>query len=624
MKRKILLLLMMVCLLTAFLGLQVHGDQYYDIRHYDVLIDVDEDNNYHITETIDVEFYSPRHGIYRDIPTLRNGIQHPLRKIKVIDPKTGDRYGKDITSTAEQTRIQIGDADIYVDGFQTYEISYTYVGGMDYDTTMDEFYFNVIGDNWDANIDQVTFTIHMPEAFNPDSVNVTSGTFGSTATNQVVFTVDGTTITGETTTPLYREFVTVALPLEEGYYTGVSNSINFFGFALLTLFTIAISFLAFKKNRELKSTDHIIPVVQFRPPSGFNAAEIAYIYNRESISNTDVSSLILNWASRGYLTIGEDPYSKKKDQMAFTKLKDLPKTSPGYEVALFNAMFRLGSQGVVTTKDLTNTFYENLNAATIGLQKKFSGKQEILVNKIQWLSKVFAILFALAYSLIFSIVATFLTHRAFSLYFIVSMIGSILIIVALSVIAAVFKTGPTAKKKLVTGLIGGFFFIVLSLIYYSFFNPLIKILAWGGSWSLLVLLIINIVYLLGLWFMVSARKYTAYANEVLGYVEGFREFLRTAKNDQMEMIYHQNPDYVYDILPYAMVLGLTKIWEDHANRLSVPPPSWYSSSRSFTPAAFTHTMNNSFASASSQPSSSSSSSGGSSGGGGGGGGGGSW
>ena len=93
------------------------------------------------------------------------------------------------------------------------------------------------------------------------------------------------------------------------------------------------------------------------------------------------------------------------------------------------------------------------------------------------------------------------------------------------------------------------------------------------------------------------------------------------------MLVDENPNYFFDILPYAIVLNVTDKWSDKFNDLVSEPPKWYNSNSfsTFNATSFTNSMSNTISSISntmtssprSSSSSSSSSSGGSSGGGGG-------
>ena len=121
-------------------------------------------------------------------------------------------------------------------------------------------------------------------------------------------------------------------------------------------------------------------------------------------------------------------------------------------------------------------------------------------------------------------------------------------------------------------------------------------------------------------------KRTAYGNQMLGKLKGFRNFLETAEKDRLESLVMNDPSYFYNILPYTYVLGVSEKWIEKFETIAIQPPSWYSGSTTFNMHSFGTFMNSTMQSAQSSMTSSpsSSSGGGSSGGGSGGGGGGSW
>lgn len=70
-------------------------------------------------------------------------------------------------------------------------------------------------------------------------------------------------------------------------------------------------------------------------------------------------------------------------------------------------------------------------------------------------------------------------------------------------------------------------------------------------------------------------KRTEFYDEQLNEIIGFRDFLRDAEKDRLETLLQDDPQYYYNILPYANVLGVSKIWSDKFNDLSFAPPSYY-------------------------------------------------
>jgi uncharacterized membrane protein len=133
-------------------------------------------------------------------------------------------------------------------------------------------------------------------------------------------------------------------------------------------------------------------------------------------------------------------------------------------------------------------------------------------------------------------------------------------------------------------------------------------------------------------FMAILPKRTEYGANILAEVKGFKDFLESVEKERIEKMVIEQPNYFYDVLPFAYVLGVSNKWIKKFEGINLKAPEWYRGSSAFNTMAFGTFMNSTMSSAatsmSSSPSSSSSSGGfsggGFSGGGSGGGGGGSW
>ena len=71
------------------------------------------------------------------------------------------------------------------------------------------------------------------------------------------------------------------------------------------------------------------------------------------------------------------------------------------------------------------------------------------------------------------------------------------------------------------------------------------------------------------------RSRTAYGNEMLGKLLGFRNFIRVSEVDRLEALVEQDPKYFYSILPYAYVFGLSDKWAKKFKSIAVEPPNWF-------------------------------------------------
>ncbi len=601
------------------------ADEYYVIDHYQVDIDVMENNSYNIVETLDVNFQTERHGIYRTIP-----LRFDDRPVKISDISVPG-HEKSINKSRDEVEIRIGSADAYVNGKVTYSISYTYDVGADKLDDMDEFYHNIIGDQWDTTIAAADFRIKMPKAFDPSSVNCTSGYYGEVDNTNVEWKVTGNIISGRMITPLQNyEALTIAVPLPEGYWVNAKTHRDqgwllflIFGYPLYAAAIILAFMLWYTKGRDNK----LFPSVEFDPPEGMNPSEIGYIIDG-SVDSKDVTSLILYWADKGHLELEEETTGKaifKKKKLHLIKLKELDANAKSYEKRVFKKLFNLGDGTRVSTDDLTNKFYTTVSKAKLDIKKSFTDNPERAIYVKG--NKLFTALTGLFAALpIISILAegfmTFTGEGAITALFAIPF-SLFLIIPTMMLGSAITSRGEGARAKILFALLfGGFSFAFFAVFtVWAGGVPIYKYIAAVAS-GIIVSIFVTIM-----------SRRTEYGDKILEKTLGFKEFIKEAEKDKLEMMFESNPSYFYSILPYAMVLNLSDKWSAHFDGIAVEPPSWYRGYRytTFSTAAFASAMNNSFStlnnSMNSSPSSSGSggsSSGGSSGGGSGGGGGGSW
>ena len=76
------------------------------------------------------------------------------------------------------------------------------------------------------------------------------------------------------------------------------------------------------------------------------------------------------------------------------------------------------------------------------------------------------------------------------------------------------------------------------------------------------------------------RKDTPYRLEKLSHLLGFREFIKTAELPMLKSMVDENPSYFYEVLPFAMVFGLSDKWYEHFANISISDPDWYVSDSS--------------------------------------------
>lgn len=492
------LFILIIAVLPAFNAFAA-GEKYYAyvIDNYDVKIDVAEDNILHITETIDVNFNEARHGIYRTIPRRfaveREDGSSSNAKIKVKHFQCSDDY--DLSSTGDEYTIQIGDADRTITGSHTYVLSYDYIIGKDLLEGADEFYYNIIGTEWDTVIKNAAFEINMPKAFDNSKLGFSAGYEGEIGTEAVDYSVDGNRITGKMTMPLgSRMGLTARLELPEGYFQIDKSKENMSVAGLLTLpcillIAVLIIWRIFGKDKK------VIDVVEFYPPEGMNCVDVAHWY-KGSVDGEDVVPLLIELANEGYLTIDDD----KSGSYVIKRVKSYEGTDQSKKTFM-NGLFKHGD---ITYKSrLENDFYVYIdmikNSYNTGKNKK-----NVFMKNSLWMRAVCWLLIAC------------------------------FVFFSFGIFSESYQTLPCIYA------FGGGFIIYLCAFVISFF----------------------------------VRKRTDDGHKMLQRIKGFKIFLETAEKEKLEALVEENPQYFYNILPYAYVLGVSKKWVEKFEPIAMEPPVW--------------------------------------------------
>lgn len=546
----------------------IFADAGYVIDNYRVNIKVDNKNIYSVDENIRVDFLQPRRGIYRIIPEEFNG-----KEIKVTNIQTNVKTAA--KDEGNYIYLRLGDPNRYLTGIKDYKIKYIYNIGWDRNSSYDEVYYNLIGNDWDTTIKKVEFSIELPKSFDSSKVNFTLGKYGSTNTSGVKWSVEGNTINGYTTVTLNpKESVTIALPLPEEYFDFTDQKITYYVFkSVLYLIYLIIPSMALFLLKKYRYREEVVQTVEFYPPDNLTPTEMGY-YIDGIIHSKDLTSLIFYWANKGYLKINELRKAGlfTKDEFEIEFLKDTLDTEKEFEKYMYNALSAYkNSENRLNIKDLRNKFYKHIEKAAEILEI------DLIMNK-----------------------KTLYSSKS-------------------------LRIGSSVRTSIL-------FIVVASFGYFYYFGPgrgldTIVTIIFGGL-SVLITLIIS----------GKIKNRTQYGNEILGRILGFKRFLETAEKRKLEMLLEENPSYFYNILPYTIVLGVSSIWADKFKDLVVEPPQWYGGpdiGNAFVLGAFMGSFNNTLStfndtmlSAPKAPSNfgggSSSMGGGSSGGGAGGGGGGSW
>ena len=290
-------------------------------------------------------------------------------------------------------------------------------------------------------------------------------------------------------------------------------------------------------NRKKK----IIEVVEFSAPDGMTPADAGYVIDK-SIDDRDISSLLIYWAEKKYIEIIQN----EDKTVILKKLKDADDKMKVYEQTMFNTVF---SQKVeVNLKDLPVIIKPI--TSTIKKQIKDENNKKYFNSKIEststWLTLgITCLLVFLSY--FFGSGGTF------------SIICGV-IIFAISTIFSNICNKVYIQKKLkaiilyIVGIVLFLIFALLNLVY-SFTN--LYVLGLITITTFLCLL----TYILCPFLVYRTKE----GQFVVGRLLGLKKYLEVTEKEKIEMLIKENPEYFYNIIPYAYVLNVSNEWIENYN-----------------------------------------------------------
>ncbi len=546
--------------------------------HSDILIK--EDSSITVTENITVEFHRQKHGIYREIPYRysddRGGtIITPVDILSVTD-RNGNKWKYNVSRKGNVINIRIGDPQKYIDGLQTYIISYNVENAILFFEDHDELYWNVTGNYWWAPIKEASANINLSTT--KQSHNLWAACYtGATGSKETACRFETSNNSGNFLTVRnlgVREGFTVAFGWDKGLVVQPSRLKRLIWFLnlrqnwvfIVPLISLIIMFnLWRKKGRDPEVRESI--TVMYEPPK-FNNNYItpgeAGTLIDEKLDPRDITSTIVGLAVKGYIQIEEI----KKEGILFDstdyylkRIKEPDDNLSIFEKMLLNKIFTtdLPVSGRMVS-EMKNEFYKNLNLLKKTLYEELVSKKYFLVSP----------------------------EKVRQTYIIIG----IIILIICSFILPVASNSPAG---LIAGLLTG-----IPVILFAKAMP------------------------------VKTKIGTKAYMEILG----FREFLNRAEKDRLLRM--GDKDLFSKFLPYAIALDVVDNWAKAFEGIFQEMPNWYVSHTgigTFHPHSFSRSISSATSSMASAmfsaPRGSGVSSGrgfggGSSGGGFGGGGGGSW
>lgn len=355
----------------------------------------------------------------------------------------------------------------------------------------------------------------------------------------------------------YDDF-NISIGVDNNYFTRKTPLMSYIGFisSICVMIIVLMIFLKFGKDNK------VIKTISFYPPNGLSSPEVAYLF-KESCSVNNMTTLIFYWASHNHIRIHAIKDKKKDKDFILEKISDLDLSHQEFERTLFNKIFELGDGKSVTKEELKYKLYDNIVKSISSMRKIYVGDKVLYDKKSRILQKICLLL-----SIIPIIPLSIGRFQETSLAYyepIVIIVGFIIVgIVLFFIINSLNRKNNI--KTIYTCIISIISIFVLIFFIDSMSYRIIPQYITIISISMMIISIALSAFV--------SRKSDYYIN-VLGDILGFRDFLKVAEKERLEALIDEDPDYFYNTLPFAQVLGVTNVWKNKFADIEMQPPSWY-------------------------------------------------
>ena len=380
-------------------------------------------------------------------------------------------------------------------------------------------------------VEELSFVVVMP------SVLTTSPKFHSTYRQEAIdsdlaHVVNNNMITGSSKTFLNdHEAVTMTMPVPTEMFPGVSIYVREGNPELVPMLILAGVALLFWLLFMGTLPIHRIRNVSI--PQGISAGELGC---RLTLSGGDLTCMVMSWAKLGYITIQLDEHGR----VLLHKRMDMGNERNAFERKCFKLLF--ASRRVV---DATGVPYAKLCLKVAG----FSPAERTSGKRLGLLRRIYRLICCCSHMFCGVCVAMNMTGIPV-LQILLSIVFVILAAVTSWLIqAAAFRTHLRGKVPVYIGGVSMLIWIILGLLAGQVWIPLGSVVG---------------QLLLG-YFVAYGGRRTDIARQDACLILGLRKYLKTVKKEELDRIQRYDPDYFFQMAPYALALGVIKSFAKNFN-----------------------------------------------------------
>lgn len=556
--------LSLIFILISFFSIPIQAKENRESNGYSYKTDsfiteikANENDTFDVKETINVDFTSPKHGIFRYIPISLG--EYNIKDIVVLGDTSDENIDYNLNNKV--VKIRIGNEDTLLSGKKQYIIKYKIVGIKAKKDATDFLKLDLLPTSWNTPIGYAKASITMPKNIDWANTDIYYGGDGSKnkLKDNRDFNIksDYRTLSVETKNLPANEGISIRKNLGKGYWVGAQNYDNkkivmAIIFVMLALLTI-ILWIMFGREPRFVST------IEFYPPDGMTPAEMGYLIDG-SIDDKDILSMIVYYANKGYMMIEDNGPKGFK----FKKIRDIDKEEKRFSKIFFEAIFSESDE--VTEKTMPKNLSDKYFVVKDMLEGRFIGDKRIFSKKSS-VSKWVCMLLMVPMPFLLSFLVARIANNS-SLIFLGGF-ASVIVIIWLFFASKLFngRNSLSKKDKIIYSTIS----IILILISLIIMFGMTLTFAEGKVFSTIV----TLSYALTAFFVVNMNARTKESAQRLGKILGFKQFIKTAELNRLKSLVGENPSYFYNILPYAYVLGLSDEWIKKFEHINMEAADWY-------------------------------------------------
>lgn len=516
----------------------------YDIESYNVEISVDKDLNYTYNENINLVFNKSNTIVTKTIPYEATDIN--INKNYVIE-------------TNKDKLIKISSKN------NTHD-SYTYKYKIKKDKENDDIYIIEIDNNFNNDISKLDFILTYPSSFNKN--NLTFYLNGKKV-KDITYKINNQELTGSISNLKEDDKLLVIVDYGKIYV----NSLTIITIVISILLSLFSYILWRIYGKDVKYT------IEFEKniPSKLNTIDVSLI-EKGYLNNENAIYLLLDLANRGYLKISEE----ENNEFTITRNKDYD-GSNYKEASFIRALFRKNMTVNISeyiealnkesktpyqkeldkkiTKD--NIKYRLIRAIknVMSISKSNEEKNKYFETKSN--NKKTYLLFSITIILVLITSIPFIEINKLYLLPISVLFSSISLFILINIVENV---DLKKKNNKITILLLFAIIALIVLLTPSFKQNRIYFIAF-------LIGIMAVTFILFLYKYMPKR--TIHGTRLYSKIEGLKKYLNEVSDKELKLVLKDNPNYLYDILPYSYILGIESVVFNKLKKLNIEDPKWY-------------------------------------------------